>query len=503
MQRNFKPVEPPSWALEERYLKRRLKEEDIPWRILLVTYWGFFWLWVVGLINEYATQIHLQITKKKSRYATPEGFAPLVSDFNYFYMRHFYGLVRDCWDRPIGSRPGATFEYLERYGVNKNEFFHLTGKRKECLNLSSYNYLGFAESGAASEAEVIASIEKYGTSPCSPQAELGYCNVHEDLERLVADHLGKEAALIFAAGFGTNSTSLQSLVGKGGLIISDSLNHASLVVGSRASGAKIKTFKHNDVRHLEKVLRESIVEGQPRTRRPWKKILIVVEGIYSMEGEMCPLPEIVALKKKYKAYLYVDEAHSIGAIGPTGRGICEHKGVDPADVDILMGTFTKSFGSIGGYIASSRDVVEEIKRTSFGTIYDTQISVGCAQQVISAFKIIRGEDGTDDGQKRLNTLKENSNYIRKELIDLGFHVLGDWDSPIIPLLLYTPSKVPAFSRLLLEQNIGVVVVGFPATPFYGARARLCISAAHTREQLQGTLDKFEKIGDKCLVRFNV
>lgn len=499
--KGFEAVAPPAYANEEKYLKRKLREDQIPWRILLVTYWGFFWLWVVGLINEYATQIYLKITKKKSRHATREGFAPLVSDFNYFYMRHMYGIVRDCWDRPIGSRPGATFEYLERYGVNKNEYFVLTGERKEVLNLSSYNYLGFAEHNDECVSKVIESIEKYGVSPCSPQAEIGYCDVHKELERVVAKHVGKEAALIFAAGFGTNATSLQSLVGKGGLIISDSLNHASLVVGSRASGAKIKTFKHNDVKNLEKVLRESIVEGQPRTGRAWKKILIVVEGIYSMEGEMCPLPEIVALKKKYKAYLYVDEAHSIGAIGPTGRGICEHKGVDPADVDILMGTFTKSFGSIGGYIASSRDVIEEIKRTSFGTIYDTQISAGCAQQVISAFKIISGEDGTNQGQIRLKNLKDNSNYLRKELIDLGFHVLGDWDSPIIPLLLYTPSKVPAFSRNLLEDNIGVVVVGFPATPFYGARARLCISASHTREQLQSTLPSFKRIGDKCLVRF--
>jgi len=496
-----KPVPPPPYANEEKYLKRKLKEDEIPWRIAIPTYWGFFWLWLLGSINEYATQIYHKITKAKHRFWTPEGYAPLITDFNYFYMRHFYGLVRDCWDRPIGSRPGSTFEYLERYGVNKNEFFVLTGERRKCLNLSSYNYLGFAESNEGCVGEVLDAIENYGISTCSPQAEIGYCTLHQELEEAVARHVRKEAALIFAAGFGTNSTSLHSIVGKGGLIVSDSLNHASLIVGSRASGAKIKTFKHNDVKSLEKVLRESIAEGQPRTHRPWKKILIVVEGIYSMEGEMCPLAEIVALKKKYKAYLYVDEAHSVGAIGPSGRGICEHKGVDPADVDILMGTFTKSFGSIGGYIASSRDVIEHIKATSFGTIYDTQISAGCAQQVISAFRVIHGEDGTNEGQQRLQRLKDNSNYVRKGLIDLGYHTLGDWDSPIIPLLLYTPAKVPSFSRCMLEENVGIVVVGFPATPFYGPRARLCISASHTREQLDEALEKFRKIGDLCMVRF--
>jgi serine palmitoyltransferase len=176
--------------------------------------------------------------------------------------------------------------------------------------------------------------------------------LHAQLEKKVAQFVGKEDAIIFDMGYATNSTSIPSLIGKGGLIISDSLNHASIVMGCRSTGAKIKVFRHNDPEDLERVLRQSIAEGQPRTHRDWKKILVVVEGIYSMEGEILRLPEIVAVKKKYKAYLYVDEAHSIGALGKTARGVCDYWGVDPADVDILMGTFTKSFGSVGGYIAS-------------------------------------------------------------------------------------------------------------------------------------------------------
>ena len=135
------------------------------------------------------------------------------------------------------------------------------------------------------------------------------------------------------------------------MIISDSINHNSIVTGARASGAKIKTFPHDDMAAVEKIVRKAIISGQPRTHRPWKKILIIVEGVYSMEGEVCDLAKVVEIKKKYKCYLYLDEAHSIGAVGKSGRGVCEYSGVDTNDIDILMGTFTKSFGAIGGYIA--------------------------------------------------------------------------------------------------------------------------------------------------------
>merc|ERR1740130_2077843 len=152
--------------------------------------------------------------------------------------------------------------------------------------------------------------------------------------------------MVFGMGFGTNSTGIPALIGKGGLIISDNNNHSSIVAGARSSGAHIKVFQHNDAQNLEAVVRRAIIEGQPRTHRPWSKILIMVEGIYSMEGELCPLASIIAVKKKYNCYLYVDEAHSIGALGKQGGGICEQSGVDPTDVDVLMGTFTKSFGAV-------------------------------------------------------------------------------------------------------------------------------------------------------------
>ncbi len=189
--------------------------------------------------------------------------------------------------------------------------------------------------------------------------------MHEELEREVAAFVGKPSSLVFGMGFATNSLTLPVLMrGKETLIVSDALNHASIVAGVRAAGARVKVFRHNEPEHLERVLRAAIAEGQPRTHRPWAKILIVVEGIYSMEGEICRLAEIVAIKKKYRAYLYLDEAHSIGALGRGGRGVCEHTGVDPADVDIMMGTFTKAFGSCGGYIAGDANLIQFIRTQS-------------------------------------------------------------------------------------------------------------------------------------------
>lgn len=222
------------------------------------------------------------------------------------------------------------------------------------MNMGSYNYLGFAQTAGpcADDAEHVTLTQ--GAGVCSSRHELGTLAIHNELESLVADFIGVESAIVFGMGFATNSMNIPVLVSKGCLILSDELNHASLVLGSRLSGAAIKTFKHNDVEDLEKKLREAIINGQPLNHRPWKKILIVVEGVYSMEGSIVKLPDVIRLKKKYRAYIYLDEAHSVGAMGPRGRGVVDYWGCNPKDVDIMMGTFTKSFGSAGGYIAGSR-----------------------------------------------------------------------------------------------------------------------------------------------------
>nr|XP_043608166.1 long chain base biosynthesis protein 2b-like isoform X2 [Erigeron canadensis] len=322
--------------------------------------------------------------------------------------------------------------------------------------------------------------------------------LHTELEKAVADFVGKLAAIVTGMGYVTNSAILPVLIGKGGLIISDSLNHNSIINGARGSGATIKVFQHNSKFNL---LRESIINGQLRTHRPWKKIIVVVEGIYSMEGEICKLPEIVSICKIYKAYVYLDEAHSIGTIGKTGRGVCELLDVDTADVDIMMGTFTKSFGSCGGYIAGSKELIQYLKYTCPAHLYATSMSLPAAQQIISSIKVILGEDGSSRGAQKLAKVCENSNYFRSELQKLGFVVLGDYDSPVIPIMLYNPTKIPAFSRECLKWNVAVVVVSFPVTPPLLARARICISAAHTHDDMVKALEVISKVGDMVGIKY--
>jgi len=208
-----------------------------------------------------------------------------------------------------------------------------------------------------------------------------------------------------------------------------------------------------------------------------------------MEGEVCKLPEIIAVKKKYKAYLYVDESHSIGALGKTGRGVCEHWGVDPADVDVLMGTFTKAFGSVGGYISGPKGFIDYLRITSYGSVYSTSMSAACAQQALSALRVINGSDGTDEGKKRVQRLHDNANYFRRRLEEHGYVVFGDTDSPIMPMMLYHVSLLPFISRFLLERGVAVVIVGFPVCPLLLNRVRFCISASHTIEDLEYAAQK--------------
>jgi len=230
-----------------------------------------------------------------------------------------------------------------------------------------------------------------------------------------------------------------------------------------------------------------------------RKIFIVVEGIYSMEGEILRLPEIIALKKKYKAYLYIDEAHSIGSLGSRGRGVCDYWGIDPNEVDILMGTFTKSFSSVGGYIAASKEVISTLRVTSIGMVYCEAMATPCVQQILSAMRIITGEDCPEQGALRIRRLRENSIYFRRRLKEEGFIIAGDYDSPVIPMMIYSPFKFCGLSRTLMKRGIAIVVVGYPATPVLLGRARFCMTSAHTLEQLEKAISEIASIGkSKCL-----
>uniref|UniRef100_A0A3B3T0U1 Serine palmitoyltransferase long chain base subunit 2 n=1 Tax=Paramormyrops kingsleyae TaxID=1676925 RepID=A0A3B3T0U1_9TELE len=222
----------------------------------------------------------------------------------------------------------------------------------------------------------------------------------------------------------------------------------------------------------------------------------------SMEGSIVRLPEVIALKKKYKAYLYLDEAHSIGALGPHGRGVIDYFGLDPRDVDILMGTFTKSFGAAGGYIGGKKELIDYLRTHSHSAVYATSMSPPVVEQIITSMKCIMGEDGTTVGQERIQRLADNTTYFRRKLREMGFIIYGNNDSPVVPVMLYMPAKIGAFSREMLKRNIGVVVVGFPATPIIESRARFCVSAAHTRDMLDVALSAISEVGDLLQLKYS-
>ena len=277
--------------------------------------------------------------------------------------------------------------------------------------------------------------------------------------------------------------------------MSDELNHSSIVTGCRLSGATVRTFKHLNMGHLEGILRTAIVQGQPRSHRPWLKIIVMLEGLYSMEGDIPDMKRVALLKEKYRFYLFVDEAHSIGALGETGRGVCEFRGIPTSQVDILMGTFTKSFGAAGGYIAGSKELIQHLKKTSISYIYSEPMPPFICQQIISSLEIIQGTHPKSNiGSKKLKTIYDNSIYFAENLQRLGYLVLGEKGSPVVPALIVHPCKLKMFSLECLKRGLAVVVVGYPATPLITSRARFCISASHTKEDLDFALQKLDEVG---------
>jgi len=475
--------------------------EQPPLIVAILTYFGYATLVLFGYFRDFLRATGIEKNKNAQELPKQKRFVPLYSDFESLYTRNLYIRIRDAWNRPICSVPGAKVTLMDRVSPDYGWSFEFTGTTSEVINMGSYNYLGFAENEGKCAQAAGTSIKELGLAVCSSRQEFGSQIIHRDLDRLVAQFVGVEDAICFPMGFATNSMNIPCFMGKGCLILSDELNHASLILGCRLSGATIGVFKHNDMPDLERKLRDAIINGQPRTHRPYKKILIIVEGVYSMEGSIVLLPQVVALKKKYKAYLYLDEAHSIGAMGPRGRGVCDYWGVDPREVDIMMGTFTKSFGSAGGYIAGQKRLIDYLRAHSHSTCYAGSMSPPVVQQIITSMLIIMGKDGSDEGQRRIRQLAANSKYFRTKLRRMGFIVYGNDDSPVVPLMLYMPAKISCFSRELLKRKIGVVVVGFPATPITLSRARFCISASHTKEHLDKALKAIDEVGDLMSLKY--
>lgn len=472
--------------------------------------------YIFGLYTVFAV-LHIAVTMLLS-------YIPIVKIYikrpvltkEYIWRRYYYSRIHDCWNRTVTSRAGIWMNVVLDDGTSDSQksttglsspisrLFHKktthndykggkedllakddseTPMSKRCLNFGSYNYLGFADSPESVIEDDLDTLSRYGNSTCSEYTCVGGCtSVHRELEKNMAEFLRKEDSFIFAMGYATNSTAIPLLISKGGLIISDSMNHASIVAGCRESGAKVMTFKHNDTEDLERIVRSAIVKGC------FNMILIIVEGIYSMEGDVCDLPEIARIKMKYKCKLYIDEAHSIGSIGTSGRGVTDYFGKELMDrfgtkdvADVLMGTFTKSFASIGGYIASDRQTVARVRANWCGGVSMPPMS---AQQIISALNTISSSEDT-----RIKNLEENTRYLRKALRECDFVVLGtEGDeshagSPVVPISMRNPAKMAWLSRTLLRYSIGIVVVGYPAVPMTENRVRLCVSSSLTKTDI--------------------
>lgn len=476
-----------------------LVDDEPPYTVHIATYIGYLILIIIGHIRDFFGKLF--VPQEYTHLTERDGYAPWYDGFESFYVRRMKMRIDDLFARPIHGVPGRFIKCFERT-MQDDLSYTYSGKSVLCLNLSSYNYLGFAQSKGVCTDTALKCVDQYGTSACSPRSASGTTDLHRDCERIVADFVSQEDSIIVSQGYGTNANLFSSLADSQSLIISDELNHASIRFGIRMSGASVKVFKHNDINDLEKVVRNSIAQGQPKTHRAWKKIIIAVEGLYSMEGNMCNLPQLVDLKEKYNCYLFLDEAHSIGALGNEGKGICDYFSVDPRRIDLLMGTFTKSFGATGGYIAGSKKLMDKLRINYITNVYSESVPPPVMGQIISSLRVIIGSLNPGEGSERLKRISFNSRYLRLGLKKLGFIVYGADDSPVIPVLTFSPPTMTSVSRFLYSQNIAVVAVGYPATPLSTARIRLCVSSALTKEDLDYTLTKFSEASDQIYLKYS-
>ena len=346
---------------------------------------------------------------------------------------------------------------------------------KKVLMFGSNSYLGLTNHPKIKEASIEA-IRKYGTGCAGSPFLNGTLDIHIELEEKLADFVGKEKAIVYSTGFHTNIGVIPTIVGRGDHIIGDELNHASIVEGRRLSFATYHKYKHNDMSSLEDVLKKI----------PYESVkLIVMDGVFSMEGDVADLPSIVKLADKYNASVYVDEAHSLGVFGKEGRGICNHFGLTDK-VDLIMGTFSKSLATIGGFIATDADTINFLKHHSRSYIFSASISPAATASVIAALDIIKQEP------ERLKNLWEITNYSLSAFRNLGFEI-GPTETPIIPLYIRDMDKTFMITQELYEQGIFVNPVIPPACSPNDTLIRFSLMATHTKAQIDEAVEKLTRI----------
>src|SRR5246127_2489876 len=355
---------------------------------------------------------------------------------------------------------------------------------KRVINLASNNYLGLCNDPRLEEA-AIAAIKKYGAGSGAVRTIAGTMHIHMELEEKIAAFKGVEACVFFQSGFTANAGTVSSILGKDDFILSDELNHASIIDGARLSRAKIKVFRHKDVAHAEELLRE--VQNEPGHK------LLITDGVFSMDGDIGPVDKLCELADKYGAIMMVDDAHASGVLGRNGRGSIDHFGCH-GRVDVQVGTLSKAIGALGGYVCGSRDLIDYLYHRARPFLFSTSHPPSVAATCIAAFDLLESEP------ERMEKLWENTRFWKKELGLLGFDIGGRStpasETPITPIIIGEGGRTMEFSRELFKEGVLGTGIAFPTVPEGKARVRTIMTATHTREELQRALEVLKKVGKK-------
>jgi len=340
---------------------------------------------------------------------------------------------------------------------------------KEYLNFASYDYCGLNQQAAVGEAAK-AAIERYGTSVSASRIVAGERPLHRALEVALAEFYGVEDAVAFVSGHATNVSAIGVLMGADDLILHDEFMHNSAIVGARLSRATCVSFRHNNLDALEEALKAN--------RAKHRNALIVVEGLYSMDGDFPDLPRLIEIKRRYGAWLMVDEAHALGVLGATGRGIAEHFGTDPHDVDIWMGTLSKTLGACGGYIAGKRELIEIMKFQAPGFVYSVGLSPPITAAALAALELLKAQP------ERVARLQANGKLFLEEANAAGLDTGTSAGYAVVPVIVGDTIKVVKLTERLLARGVNALPIFYPAVPMKAARVRYFITSEHTPEQIR-------------------
>lgn len=353
---------------------------------------------------------------------------------------------------------------------------------RKLLNLCSNNYLGLADDKRLRYAAIQA-VSKFGVGTGASRLVLGGNTLHKRLEKVLANFKGQEAALIYSSGYSANLGIIPALVGRGDVAFSDRLNHASIIDGIILSRAELARYPHKDTQALEELL----MAHKPEARG--QKRLIITDSVFSMDGDIAPIPQLVNLAKKYDCLLMIDEAHATGVLGKNGRGVLEHFGIKLDERIIQMGTLSKAIGTLGGFVCGRKSLIDYLINRSRSFIFSTALPAGLCAGAIKAINIIK----KDSSLRR--RLWDNADFLRNGLQSLGFNTLAS-QTPIIPVLTREPKLTMAFSRELFKKGIFAQGIRPPSVPEGACRLRVTVMATHTIGDLKFALEKFKNIGKK-------